>query len=199
MRTSRGRRCSYCPACRRVRRRTAARCRTSFTPSSSARSPGTRAPCASRRSCCRRSTKRPLVISGRGARNGGASLVRLLDRLGAAYLDTGESRGLVPDAHPSVVAAMRATVMREADVVLTVGRRLDFQLAYGSPAMFGDARFVRVADIASELRDNRRGDVELFASSTSALDAIAAAAAERAPAVDRQWSRGLRVRHEERV
>jgi len=145
------------------------------------------------------SAKRPLVISGRGARNGGASLVRLLDRLGAAYLDTGESRGLVPDAHPSVVAAMRATVMREADVVLTVGRRLDFQLAYGSPAVFGDARFVRVADIASELRDNRRGDVELFASSTSALDAIAAAAAERAPAVDRQWSRGLRVRHEERV
>lgn len=34
-------------------------------------------------------------------------LVQLLDKLQGVYLDTGESKGLVPDAHPSVVAAMR--------------------------------------------------------------------------------------------
>ena len=53
------------------------------------------------------SAKRPLVISGRGAQKAGPELIRFLDRLGAAYLDTGESRGLVPDDHPSVVAATR--------------------------------------------------------------------------------------------
>ena len=57
------------------------------------------------------SARRPLVISGRGARAAGQPLVQLLDRLGAAYLDTGESRGLVPEDHPSVVAAMRGTVL----------------------------------------------------------------------------------------
>jgi acetolactate synthase-1/2/3 large subunit len=145
------------------------------------------------------SARRPLVISGRGARGAGPALVRLLDRINAPYLDTGESRGLVPDAHPSTVAAMRGTVMSEADVVLTVGRRLDFQLAYGSPAVFGEARFVRVADTASELRDNRRGDVELFADCGAALAALAAAAGDRVPAIDRAWARDLRARHEERA
>ena len=39
------------------------------------------------------SARRVLVISGRGARGAGPELVALLDRLGAVYLDTGESRG----------------------------------------------------------------------------------------------------------
>jgi acetolactate synthase-1/2/3 large subunit len=139
--------------------------------------------------------RKVLVISGRGARDAGPALVRLLDRLGAAYLDTGESRGVVPDDHPSSVAAMRGAVMGEADVVLTVGRRLDFQLAYGSPAVFGNARFVRIGDVPGELRDNRRGEVELYASIGPALDAIAAAAGGREPAADRAWTRDLRERH----
>src|SRR3954467_4160077 len=88
------------------------------------------------------SARRVLVISGRGARGAGPELISLLDRLGAVYLDTGESRGLVPDNHPSVVGAMRGAVMSDADVVLTVGRRLDFQLGYGSPAVFKDAKFI---------------------------------------------------------
>jgi len=145
------------------------------------------------------SAHRPLVISGRGARGAAAPLIALLDALGAAYLDTAESRGLVPDDHPSVVSAMRGTVMGEADVVVTVGRRLDFQLGYGSPAVFVNARFVRIADAPSELRDNRRGTVELHASVAPALQAIVAAAAGRQPAVDRDWTAGLRSQHLERA
>lgn len=144
------------------------------------------------------SAKRVLVVSGRGARGAGPELVALLDRLGAAYLDTGESRGLVPDSHPSVVAAMRGAVMGDADVVLTIGRRLDFQLAYGSPAVFGAARFVRIGDVPGELRDNRRG-VEVLASAAPALRAILEAAGNRAPALDREWARRLRAGHEERA
>ncbi|MFN0317125.1 MAG: thiamine pyrophosphate-binding protein [Burkholderiales bacterium] len=143
--------------------------------------------------------KRPLVISGRGARGAGTELTAFLDKLGAVYLDTGESRGLVPDSHPSVVAAMRGTVMTEADVVVTLGRRLDFQLAYGSPAVFGAARFVRIADAPSELRDNRRGEVEIFAQPAAALAAITTMAGNRASSVDRTWAGGLRQQHEARA
>lgn len=142
--------------------------------------------------------RRPLVISGRGARGASAELRRFLDRLGALHLDTGESRGVIPDDHPSSVAAMRGTVMGEADVVVTVGRRLDFQLAYGSPAVFGDARFVRIADAPSELRDNRRGAVELLASPMAALAAIVDEARDRQPQVDRAWTDSMRARHRER-
>lgn len=143
--------------------------------------------------------KRVLVISGRGARGAGPELVELLDRLGAVYLDTGESRGLVPDAHASVVGAMRGAVMGDADVILTVGRRLDFQLAYGSPAIFGEARFVRIADVPGELRDNRRGAVEILASPAAALRALLGAAGNRTSSVDRGWAEALRHGHEERA
>lgn len=145
------------------------------------------------------SAKRPLFISGRGARGGADELRALLDKLGAPYLDTGESRGLLSDDHPSVVAAMRGSVMSQADVVVTVGRRLDFQLAYGSPAIFGKARLIRIADCPSELRDNRRGEVELFATPALALSAITEHAADREPAIDREWMDQLRSSHTARV
>jgi acetolactate synthase-1/2/3 large subunit len=144
------------------------------------------------------SARRPLVISGRGAQGAGEPLARLLTALKAAYLDTGESRGLVPDEHPSVVAAMRGSVMGQADVVVTIGRRLDFQLAYGSPAVFGQARFLRISDAASELRDNRRGAVELLATPALAIEAILRAAADRAPATDIDWTAQLHRQHGER-
>jgi len=145
------------------------------------------------------SAKRPLVISGRGARGARDELIALLDALGAPYLDTGESKGLLPDSHPSVVAAMRGAVLGPADLVLTVGRRLDFQLGYGSPAVFGDARFVRIADTAAELRDNRRGAAELLATPALALASIRRHAEGRMPALDTQWAAGLRVKHLERA
>ena len=143
------------------------------------------------------SAERPLVISGRGARaSGGSELLRFLDASGAAYLDTQESRGLVPDEHPSVVGSMRSAVMRHADLVVTVGRQLDFQLGFGSPAVFPAARFVRISDTASELIDNRRGEVELLADPAVALAALAAdlEGSRRGPS-SREWVAEMHGEH----
>jgi thiamine pyrophosphate-dependent acetolactate synthase large subunit-like protein len=145
------------------------------------------------------SAKRPLVMTGRGAREAGPALVRLLDRTGALYLDTQESRGLVPADHPSTVAAVRAVAMTQADVVLMIGRKLDYQVGYGSPAVFPDARFIRIADNAGELIDNRRGQPELLASPHLVLAAMVDAAGNREPGIDKAWADGLRRRHRERI
>jgi acetolactate synthase I/II/III large subunit len=144
------------------------------------------------------SAKRPLVVTGRGARDAGAEIVRLLDALGAVYLDTQESRGLVPADHSAVVGAMRGAAMSEADTVFVIGRKLDYQLGYGSPAVFPDAKFIRLADTPGELIDNRRGEPEIFATPALALDAIVAAAGNRKPAVDRTWTENLQKRHRDR-
>ncbi|GGE81084.1 hypothetical protein GCM10011533_36860 [Streptosporangium jomthongense] len=144
------------------------------------------------------SAKRPLVITGRGAMGAGKPLSELLSRLGAAYLDTGESKGLIPEDHPSVVAAMRGSVMGQSDLLITIGRKLDFQLAYGSPAVFGNTKLLRLSDSASEIRDNRRGDVELLCDPGMALQAILDEAGDREPATDMAWSRELRNKHIER-
>ena len=144
------------------------------------------------------SARRPVVITGRGARDAGPELIRLLDALGAVYLDTQESRGVVPDDHPATVSSLRGTVMNEADLVVTVGRKLDYQLGYGSPAVFPNARFVRIADTAPELIDNRRGDPEVYGTPKLALAAILAAAGSRRAAVDAQWTAELSRRQRER-
>jgi acetolactate synthase I/II/III large subunit len=145
------------------------------------------------------SARRPLVVTGRGARNAGPEIVRLLDASGALYLDTQESRGLVPADHPAVVGAVRAAAMTDADVVLLIGRKLDYQLGYGSPAVFPHARFIRIADNAGELIDNRRGQPEIMASPVLVLRAMVEAAGNRRPGVDAAWADGLRQKHRARM
>jgi len=141
---------------------------------------------------------RPLVMTGRGASGAGAALVALLDRTGAAYLDTQESRALVPADHAAVVGAVRGRAMQEADLVIVVGRKLDYQMAYGSPAIFGNARFLRIADNWEELRENRRGEVELLADPALALVALAQAVKRGSPRLETQWTMALRSEHERR-
>jgi acetolactate synthase-1/2/3 large subunit len=120
-----------------------------------------------------RAARRPVVISGRGARRAGPVLERFLAETGALHLDTAESRGALVDGHPASVPAVRGRVMAEADTVVTLERRLDFQLAYGSRAVFAeDARFVRIGLPREERADNRRADAELRCGSAAALEAL---------------------------
>jgi len=139
--------------------------------------------------------RRPLVISGRGAQDAAPELMRFLDASGALYLDTQESRGLVPATHPSFVGAVRARAMKETDLAITIGRKLDYQTGYGSPAVMPGARYLRIADNAEELRENRRGEVELFAHPGLALGLLADALSKRGPSVDTDWTKSLRAEH----
>jgi thiamine pyrophosphate-dependent acetolactate synthase large subunit-like protein len=143
--------------------------------------------------------RRPLVITGRGARGAEAALVRLLDASGALYLDTQGSRGLVPLDHASFAGAVRAQAMTDADLVVVVGRKLDYQLGYGSPAVFPNARFIRIADTAGELIDNRRGAPEILATPALALDAIVEVMGNAAPHLDTGWADALRRRQLQRA
>lgn len=145
-----------------------------------------------------RAAARPLVVSGRGARGTDDDLVRFLDATGALYLDTQESRGLVPPDHPAVVGAVRGAAMAQADLVITLGRKLDYQLAFGSPAVFPDARFLRISDTAEELIDNRRGAPEILASVGPALASLTEALGNDAGRLDATWAEGLRAKHRER-
>jgi acetolactate synthase I/II/III large subunit len=146
-----------------------------------------------------RAARRPLVITGRGARDAADAVTKLLDASGAVYLDTQESRGLVDGAHASVVGAVRARAIQEADLVLVVGRKLDYQMGYGSPAVFKQAKFVRIADHADELRDNRRGAVELLADAGLAMAALAASVGTPSPTLDSAWTAALRAEHVKRA
>ena len=123
-------------------------------------------------------SRRPLIITGRSAHFAREALLRYLETSGALYLDTAESRGAIDYSHPSYVPAMRARAMQEADLIITLGRRLDYQLAYGSPAVFSpSACFLRIGRSSDETSENRRGDVEMRADTALALIALTDAGA----------------------
>jgi acetolactate synthase-1/2/3 large subunit len=146
-----------------------------------------------------RSARRPLVIAGRSALGARQELLGFLAATDALYVDTGESRGALPDDHPAKVPAMRARVMREADVVVTLGRRLDFQLAYGSPRVFSPAaRFLRVGRTVDETDGTRRADVSLRSDTDLALAALTAANVT-STALDDTWLGDLRSGNASRV
>lgn len=118
-------------------------------------------------------SRRPLVISGREALSAGDRLPRFVAASKAVYLDTRISRDALSTEVGSYVPALRARAMAEADLVITVGRQLDFELGFGSPAVFRHAeRFLRVGRASADLVGNRRGDVELRADLTAAFDAL---------------------------
>ena len=143
-------------------------------------------------------SRRPIVIGGRGVRAAAIELDAFLTATGALYLDGSESRGALPQGDPASVPAVRGRAMREADLVITLGRRLNFQLAYGSRAAFDeDGRLLRVGTSSAEVADNRRADVELRCDVRAALAALVRAGA-RPQLPDDAWREELQARNAQR-
>jgi acetolactate synthase-1/2/3 large subunit len=145
-----------------------------------------------------RQAQRPVVISGRGAAAAGPELQRFLDQTGALYLDTTESRGLVPTDHDAYVPAMRSRAMAEADTIITIGRRLDFSLGYGSPVLFGSAtQLVRIGRTFEELAENRPGTCQVKGDPALVLDALVASGTRPAD-LDSAWRSSITATDRER-
>lgn len=146
-----------------------------------------------------RGSSRILVIGGRSVRTAATEVREFLSATDAVYVDSGESRGAIRDDVPGFVPAMRGRAMGESDLVVTLGRRLDFQLGYGSPAVFAPgARFLRIGTCFEELGENRRGDVEIHANTAVALAALSEYRA-RPTAPDRAWVDDLRAANSART
>ena len=117
-------------------------------------------------------SQKPLIISGRGAVKCEKTIIRLINKLDIPYLDTQDSRGIVPQTNPNNIYAARSKAIAEADLVILIGRKLDYQLAFGSPAVFKKARFLRISSNTGELNDNRRGYPEIYADPEVVLNKI---------------------------
>lgn len=141
-----------------------------------------------------RQALRPLVVSGHGAKGAAKELAEFVEAVGGLYLDTRESRGLIESDR--FVPAMRGKVMRDVDVVITVGRRLDYELAYGSPAIW-NAQVVRIGLADEHLHDNRDDATKVEGDIAAALSALTAALGETS--VDKDWITEVIAGNDERV
>ena len=106
--------------------------------------------------------ERPLIILGKGAAYAQAddAIRTLVERSGIPYLPMSMAKGLLPDTHPQSAGAARSLVLKESDVVLLIGARLNWLLSHGKGKAWGDQpkKFVQV-DIEPKEMDSNVGIV----------------------------------------
>src|SRR4029450_7351010 len=89
--------------------------------------------------------------------------------------------------------------MQEADLLIVVGRKLDYQTGYGSPAVLPNARVLRIGDNWEGLREHRRGEVELSPAPGLPLDPPGKAIEAPSASLDKTWTKSLRDEHVRRA
>jgi oxalyl-CoA decarboxylase len=105
-----------------------------------------------------KSAKRPLIILGKGAAYAQAdeAIKNFVEKSGAPFLPMSMAKGLLPDLHPQCAGAARSTVLKDADVVLLVGARLNWLLSHGKGKTWGEApkKFIQVDIDPKEMDSN---------------------------------------------
>lgn len=105
-----------------------------------------------------KSAERPLIVLGKGAAyDQSDDVVReLVEKTGYPFLPMSMAKGLLPDVHPQCASAARSMVLKDSDVVIMVGARINWLLSHGKGKQWGEPggkRFVQI-DISAEEMDS---------------------------------------------
>lgn len=133
-----------------------------------------------------RQAERPLVIAGSAAGYtlSGEALQRFIETTRLPLLTEEQSRGLISDDHPYVFGFFErglnraAAKVREADVVVLLGRKQDFTIGFCRPPhVAASAKIVQIDPAALEIGRNRGVAVGIIGDVTSVLEQMTKAAA----------------------
>jgi acetolactate synthase-1/2/3 large subunit len=143
--------------------------------------------------------ERPVVVAGSGIwwARAWESLTRFVEVAQLPCFTIGMGRGSLSDEHPLCMGyadpILNPTAMeiQEADVVLLIGKRIDFRLGYGK--LFSlNATLIQVDIHTPELGRNRPAQLPIQADAGAALTQLAAAAEIRKGWKGRPWVERLR-------
>ena len=105
-----------------------------------------------------KSAERPLIILGKGAAYAQVDeqIREFIEKTGIPYLSMSMAKGLLPDSHPQSAGAARSLVLKESDVVMLIGARLNWLLSHGKGKQWGDKpkRFVQLDIEPTEMDSN---------------------------------------------
>jgi oxalyl-CoA decarboxylase len=104
-----------------------------------------------------RGGEKPLILLGKGAAYAQCDdeIRALIEETGIPFTPMSMAKGLVSDTHPQCAAAARSMVLKESDVVILIGARLNWLLAHGKGKTWGGPKkFVQVDIQANEMDSN---------------------------------------------
>src|ERR1700704_3267029 len=150
-----------------------------------------------------KSAKRPLIILGKGAAYAQAddAIRNLVEKSGVPFLPMSMAKGLLPDTHPQCAGAARSPVLKDADVVMLIGARLNWLLSHGKGKTWGDApkKFIQIDIEPREMDSN----IEISAPLVGDIGSCVSALLEgidgkwRAPPAD--WTGAVKAKRDDNV
>ncbi|MGA9001967.1 MAG: oxalyl-CoA decarboxylase, partial [Pseudolabrys sp.] len=150
-----------------------------------------------------KSAKRPLIILGKGAAYAQAddAIRALVEKNGSPFLPMSMGKGLLPDTHPQCAGAARSTVLKDSDVVMLVGARLNWLLSHGKGKTWGDApkKFIQIDIEPKEMDSNVEIVAPVVGDIGSCVSALLHGMGSNWPAPPSDWTGAVAKKREENV
>jgi oxalyl-CoA decarboxylase len=148
--------------------------------------------------------KRPLIILGKGAAYAQADdqVRALVEKSGIPFLPMSMAKGLLPDTHPQSAGAARSTVLKEADVVMLIGARLNWLLSHGKGKTWGEPgsqKFIQIDIEPKEMDSNVEIAAPLVGDIGSCVSALLAGIDGEWPAPPADWIGAVNARKEANI
>jgi oxalyl-CoA decarboxylase len=150
-----------------------------------------------------KSAKRPLIILGKGAAYAQAddAIKSFVEKSGAPFLPMSMAKGLLPDLHPQCAGAARSTVLKEADVVMLIGARLNWLLSHGKGKTWGEApkKFIQVDIEPKEMDSNVEIAAPLVGDIGSCVTALLEVMGSAWTAPPSEWLNAIKSKRDENI
>ncbi|HYZ64109.1 MAG TPA: oxalyl-CoA decarboxylase [Acetobacteraceae bacterium] len=150
-----------------------------------------------------KNAKRPLIILGKGAAYAQADeqIRQFVEKSGIPYVPMSMAKGLLPDTHPQSAGAARSTVLKDSDVVLLIGARLNWLLSHGKGKTWGDApkKFIQVDIEPKEMDSNVEIAAPLVGDIASVVSALLAGMGSGWKAPPSEWIDAINAKKEANI
>ena len=150
-----------------------------------------------------KAARRPLIILGKGAAYAQAddAIRSLVEKSGIPFLPMSMAKGLLPDTHPQCAGAARSTVLKDSDVVMLIGARLNWLLSHGKGKAWGETpkKFIQIDIEPKEMNSNVEIAAPLVGDIGSCVSALIEGMGTKWPAPPADWTNVVSKKREENV
>jgi oxalyl-CoA decarboxylase len=150
-----------------------------------------------------RGAKRPLIILGKGAAYAQAddAVRAFVEKTGIPFLPMSMAKGLLPDTHPQCAGAARSTVLKDSDVVLLIGARLNWLLSHGKGKAWGEApkKFIQIDIEPREMDSNVEIVAPVVGDIGSCVAALLNGLDPKWPAAPADWVAAVKAKRDDNI
>jgi len=147
--------------------------------------------------------KKPLIILGKGAAYAQAddAIRTFVEKSGVPFLPMSMGKGLLPDTHPLCAGAARSTVLKDSDVVMLIGARLNWLLSHGKGKAWGDApkKFIQIDIEPREMDSNIEIVAPVVGDIGSCVTALLNGMDTNWPVAPAEWTGAVAKKRDENV